>query len=433
VPTNGKRALGALVLLGAAGLSAYFAWRWSAPAVPNISMAGLDDEVVAAIQQARAEVIAAPRSAAAWGRFGTVVFAQDMYAECPAILAEAERLDPTDARWPYLRGLALILQRPAEGIVALQRAAKIAPGNPTLRLRLAEESLKLDRVEEADLLFRDLLVDQPDNPRALLGQGQILSRRGQWLEALAPLNAAAAAPTARRSARAALAETHARMGNAAAADAERKRAAEVATDIPWPDPLLAEAEEFRTGLLPRIEQALALRNGGRLQEALVVIAQVLRDHPNSDDAHLTHAKLLIAAGATSAAEDALRRALALNSDLMQAHYLLAQTAMQKKDYAQAERSLARTVELMPTYGLAHYQLGRCRLQQGDRLGAKSAFGDAVRCRPDLVVGHIELGALLLEVGEIEMARIQLEHAVRLDPSNERSRSLLEKIQAITKP
>jgi tetratricopeptide (TPR) repeat protein len=160
---------------------------------------------------------------------------------------------------------------------------------------------------------------------------------------------------------------------------------------------------------------------------------VLRDHPNSDDAHLTHAKLLIAAGATSAADDALRHALALNADLMQAHYLLAQTSMQKKDYAQAERSFARTLELMPTYGLAHYQLGRCRLQQGDRPGAKSAFLAAVRCRPDLVIAHIDLGALLLEDGRIGEARSYLEHAVRLDAANERARGLLEKARAPSAP
>src|SRR5437588_614175 len=85
-----------------------------------------------------------------------------------------------------LAGLGRVLQQPEEGIAALQRAADLPPRTFSVRLRLAEEYLKLGRIDEANALFRDLLAQQPDHPRALLGQGQILARRGQWQEALGP-------------------------------------------------------------------------------------------------------------------------------------------------------------------------------------------------------------------------------------------------------
>src|SRR5262249_53425502 len=180
-------------------------------------------------------VDAKPKSGRSWGHLGIVLFAQDMYTESAGCFAEAERLDPSDVRWPYFRGLALILQKPDEGIVALEHAAQVAPGNSTVKLRLAEEYLKLDRIDEAEAIYNELLAGRADNPRALLGRGQILSRRGKWKEAVEPLKSAAESPMARRSARVALAEVYQRLGETTAAEAERKRAADAPADVPWPD------------------------------------------------------------------------------------------------------------------------------------------------------------------------------------------------------
>jgi tetratricopeptide (TPR) repeat protein len=391
-----------------------------------IATEGLDAEVAAAVAQAGAEVRARPRSAATWGQLGMVLFGNDMLADCVGVLEQAERLDPADSRWPYLRGLALILQTPEAGIAALKCAAEVPPVNLPMRLRLAEESLKLERIDEADELFRALLTEHPNHPRILLGHGQILARHGRWREAVVPLTAAAADPLAQRSARAALAEAYLRQGETARADAERKRAATSAADQTWPDPYIAEAERFRTGLLPRIEQTLRLRDDGQIRDALNLIAEVLHDHPASDEAHLTRAKVLIAARAPAEAEDALRRAIELNPGRLSAHLLLAQIRLAKADYAGAERCYRRTVELQPGHGLAHYQLGVCLLKQGDAAGAKGAFRDAVRYRPDLAAAHAELGALLLKEGQRAEAIGHLENAVRLDEKNEQARRLLEK-------
>jgi tetratricopeptide (TPR) repeat protein len=388
--------LWSMLLLAGASVGSYLVWRWSAPIVPTIATDGLDAEVVAAVEQARADVQAAPRSAAAWGRLGMVLFAHDMYAESAAVLAEAERLDLEDARWPYLRGLALIHQQPEAGIAALKRAAAIAPFDLPMQLRLAEEYLKLDRIDEADTILGELRARFPSNPRVLLGQGQILARRGQWKEALMPLTAAAPDPTSRRSAHVAMAEAYLRLNDAAAAESERQQAARLPADRTWPDPLLAETEGLRTGLLPRIEQALELHNSGKTHDGLALISQVLRDHPGSGRAHLAQAQLLVASGAPAPAEAALRRAIELKPELVHAHFLLGQTRSAQMDHAEAERCYLRTIELMPSHALAHYYLG----------------------------------AMLLDDGRAGEAAAHLEIAVRLDAANDRARALLA--QARTK-
>src|SRR5207302_6059797 len=105
-------------------------------------------------------------------------------------------------------------------------------------------------------------------PRVLLGRGQILLRRGRWQEALAPLQTAAAHPTAQRTAQVALAEAYARLGRDADAAAQSRRAAETHADIAWTDPLIEEVRALRTGLQPRIDQALFLSNNGQIDAAL---------------------------------------------------------------------------------------------------------------------------------------------------------------------
>lgn len=417
-----------LLLLGV-GVGGYLLWRPKKSVVPPIPTEGLDAEVVAAIDKARAEVDAHPHSAVAWGHLGMVLFAQDLYEPAIPILAEAERLDPHNVRWPYFEGLALILVRPEEGIAALERAAAVAPQNLAVRLRLAEEYLKLDRTDEADRLFRQLLTDAPGNPRALLGRGEILSRRGHWREAVGLLEKAADDPSARRSARVALAEAYARLGQTAAAEAERKRAAETPADLAWPDPFLAEAKKLQTGLQPRLDQALQLSNDGHPDEAFDLMAQVLRDHPDSAEAHLTAGKLLIRAKQFPEAEKALRQAITLDPNLVEGHFLLAGAEMMRKDYPAAEYSYLRAIELKPTYGLAHYDLGLCLLQQGNRDRAREAFRQAVRYRPDYAPAQLELGELLLDDGQVKEALPHLEAAVRLDGRSERARRLLDRARA----
>jgi tetratricopeptide (TPR) repeat protein len=423
----------AVVLLAGAGVGGYLLRRPRPPVVPQIATAGMDAEVVAAIDAARAGVVARPQSASDWGRFGMVLFAQDLFEDCPAVFAEAERLDPTDPRWPYFHGLALRFTQPDRAILLLERAASVAPDNFPVRLRLAEQYLKSDRTDEADGLFRRLLELNSSHPRALLGHGQILSRRGQWQEALAPLRAAAAHPTARCAARSALAEAYSRLGDAKAAEAESRLAAQLPPDTPWLDPFIVEAKKFLTGLQPRIINALMLGEQGQLGEALALSAEVLRDHPDSDEAHVTRAKLLFGAGRTREAEAEARRGLALNPDLIDAHYLLGTILEQRDDFEGAERAFRRAVELQPSHALAHQRLGACRLKLGNKTGAAESFSQALRIRPDLPLSQLEFGALLLENGQVEEAIAHLEQAARQDATSEQARVLLEKARAKAKP
>jgi tetratricopeptide (TPR) repeat protein len=410
---------------GVVGLGLYLWWPRS-PVVPQVATDGFDPEIAAAIQKARAAIEREPKSAGTWGRLGMQLFAQDMYAECIPILVEAERLAPAESRWPYFRGLALLLNDPDEGIAALEMATRLPNCPFSVRLRLAEEYWKLQRIDQADAMFHALLIEEPDHPRVLLGCGQVRSRQGHFAEAVDLLKRAAQDPTARQSARITLAETLGRMGKAMAAEAERSLAARAPPDQPWHDPYLAEAQQLRTGLQPRIDRAVELSNNGRLPEASAIMAQVLIDHPDSDEAHLAMAKVLIQASRIEDAQQELQRALELNADLVEGHVLLGGVRTQRQDFRGAEAAYKRAVELKPDYGYAYFLMGECRLKQGRNDEAIQSYREALRYRPDLGAAHLKLGELLLEEKRFDDAIRSLENAVRLDGGNDRTRSLLER-------
>jgi tetratricopeptide (TPR) repeat protein len=425
---GGKRrrlALALLLLATGGAVAGYLAWRPRAAPVPPISTEGMDSEMAAAIMKARAEVEAQPRSADAWGKLGMVLYAHSLYADAVPFLTEAERLDKADPRWPYLHGLAAIMSRDDEAIAYLERAVRLAPASVTTRLRLAEEYWNLERVDEAEVLFRALLEEDPANGRALLGHGRVLSRRGQWREALGPLALAAADPVARRSARIALAEAYLRLGDPAQAEAERRRAADGGPDIPWPDSIAAEAEQYQVGLEMRLQEALRLAESGQIDAALARVEQALRDHPDSDEAHVALARVLVRANRLDEAEKELRRAVALNPRLVDGHFRLGGVLMLRKQYAGAERSYRQAVALQPTHGLALYNLGECCLKLGRPADAIEAFRDATRAHPELAAAHLRLGELLLEAGKAAEAADHLEQATTLDTGNQQARNLLE--------
>jgi tetratricopeptide (TPR) repeat protein len=416
------------ILIAAIGISvaitAYCLFRPTPPPIPAVATDGLDPDVIAAFQKARNNVEANPESDAAWGEYGMVLFAQSRH-ECVDMFVEAERLNPKESRWPYLRGMALVQQQPDEGIAALRRAVDLNPFSFTIRLRLAEELLKVDRIDEAERVLGRLMDEEPGNPRVLLGMGLVLMRRDRLAEAVPLIQKASEHPTASQSGPAALAAIYARQGNAVASETENRRAANAAADARWPDPILTEVDNRRVGLETLLGRGVLLLRDGKAEQAEKVFAEIVRQRPDSDVSHLMLAQALIGQNRMADAEAHLRQAISINPQLVDAHFFLGGALMVRKDYAGAEKSYLRAIELRPAYGLAYFNLGECYLKRENRAAAMSAFRDAISCRPDLAPPHAELAALLLQDGKTDEAIEHLEGALQIDPNLQRARKLLD--------
>jgi cytochrome c-type biogenesis protein CcmH/NrfG len=380
----------AAFLLAGAGLAV---WAWTRPGPPQPpqpELTGADPEVAEAVTEARDGVLRAPRSAAAWGRYGQVLRAHDYGAEANRCFAEAERLAPDEPRWPYLHGLTLVLTEPGPGIDCLERAVRL-PGPDARRLRLAEVLLEQGRLDEAEAHLQRALERDSDSCRARLGLAQVAFAREAWRDGLKRLDGCMRDKHCRKRAATLSAEAWGRLNVAVSAERLLKQAAALPDDRPWPDPFVQEVERMQVGQRLALVQADALARQGRGPEAVALLEETVRRHPNSGQAWL----------------------------------LLGQTWVGLKDPGRAEQALGQAVQVAPETVEAWFQLGVARFFLGKARSAADAFREAIRLKPDHALAHFNLGHCLKQTGDAAGAADEFRAALRCRPNYEPARKALE--------
>ena len=387
--------LAGLVGVGAGlAVAAYLAWKPRPPVPPEVDVTGADPEVVQAVDDARAGVLRRPRDAAAWGRLGMVLRAHDFAEPANRCFAEAERLDPRDPRWPYLRGLTLLLTEPDAGIACLERAvARCGTEPPAPRLRLAEALLTQGRPDEAEEHFRRVLDAEPDNARAHLGLARLAFGHDDLDGCLAHLRVAETSPPGKLAARELLARVYRRQGDRAAL---RKLGSEADRSVvpAWPDPFVAEVEGLQVGLSVRLARAHQLFQDGRGAQSVALLEEIVADRPDAEQAWLLLGRVLVRLNRLAAAERILRRSLELAPESVEGWFLLGATLHGLGRRPEAAECFRKAASLKPDYALAHFNLGLCLKEQGDVPGAIKAFRATLRAKPSHAPADRELRALL---------------------------------------
>ena len=126
-PPRHKRSMSLLfngVFLGASlfgvGLIYYSAvgywYRLTSPPPPIVTLDGMDPQVVKAITIARSAVLKSPGNADRWGFLGKALRAHEFEEASNVCFRQAEKLDPTDPRWPYLLARGLRATDPVESV-----------------------------------------------------------------------------------------------------------------------------------------------------------------------------------------------------------------------------------------------------------------------------------------------------------------------------
>jgi tetratricopeptide (TPR) repeat protein len=321
-----------------------------------------------------------------------VLRAHDLGEEANLCFQEAERLDAREPRWPYLRGLTLVLTDPEEGARCLERAVERAGGEPGPRLRLAEVLLEQGRLEEAERHLKIGLEREPGQLRARLGLARLAFAREDWRGGLAHLKGAEG-PHARKLAHTLRAEAWHRLGEAARSAAELKLAREVPDDAPWPDPFVAEVESMQVGVRAQLARADALVRQGRGDQAVALLEELVRQQPENGQAWLVLGQTLGKMKRWPPAEGALAEAVRVAPGSVEAWFQLGVARVFQGNARGAAGAFREVVRLKPDHTLGHFNLGLCLKELGDRAGAASAFRQALRCRPDYGPARKALGAL----------------------------------------
>jgi Flp pilus assembly protein TadD len=420
-------AIALVVLLGA---GAWLAMRSSWTRVPGIDTTGMDPAVARLIESALRDAREQPRSARTWGRLGSALMHYEFTDEARRAFTEAERLDPTDARWPYLHGLVLVNFDAAGAAAKWERAVTLAGNGPDApRLRLAQWLAERGDDAGAERHFQVLLEHRPGHPPALLGLARLRHAQGRTGEGTNLLARCLNDPHTARAAHALLAATLQSVGQGEAAAAASRRSAALPEDLPWPDPFWEEAAALRVGLKADLERATTLLDRGQSGEALALLNTVTRERPDDDEAWYLTGWALNQTREHAGAERALREHLRRSPGSPKGHAQLAVALLAQRRHPEAIDVLRAGVRLKPTWRELHSNLGYACVQLGRDDEAIGHYRDALACDPAHVPTHAALAELLLRRGARDEARQLLRQALELEPADTRVRALLERSQA----
>ncbi len=408
------------VLLGLAGLAAgvNVYWWFSRPrleTLPVVERDTLEPQVKALIQRAIAEVSANDFSAIAWGDLGAVLRAHDLAVPAEACYRNAERLDTTDYRWPYLLGVSLAPSDAEQAMDCFRRAAARCGDKPHVKLRLAEMLIERQLFEEASRLVEDVLSHDASHPRGQLARARLLFADGKMEEAKTWAEKSAAGVADRRAPHLLLAQLCRRTGDKEGEARELEILEKIPDGVtPWEDPNVAFVLALRQDQATRLARAESA-------------AQILSAAPDAQDgsAALQLARAYYLRKEFATAQAVLRPMLKRFPDDERLHFELGLACFQQKQYQDAAAEFSRTVELKNDHVDAQYNLGHSLLKLDKSQTAREAFAAAIQLRPSHAFARINLAELLLQADDAKGAREHLEIAVKLAPQERRARELLE--------
>jgi putative PEP-CTERM system TPR-repeat lipoprotein len=252
-------------------------------------------------------------------------------------------------------------------------------------LNLARMDMEDGDFAEAGKRFERVLAIDAKNIAAMLGLAQIAEQRRDLEETLAWLEQARAADEKALLPRLVLSNYFLRRR-------EPKKALDIAQ----------EAAKFHAQdprVLVLLEQVhLAL---GNASEALASSTRLVDKWPNVPGAHLEHAKVLMQLKRYTPARDALKRALQLKPDFLQAKVVLAIIELESNNAEQALKIAHDVQQKDELLGLS--LAGDVHLRSKDYARAKDAYSRALTRRP--------LPELVMKVAEVERAMGQSSQAM----------------------
>lgn len=429
---NGKKSRSRVLLISAIALIivAGFFWtlRTGTAKLPEIPTAGLDVAATNVIQQHVDNVRSAPGSAEAWGKLGAILKSFGFREQAGFCLAEAERLDPKEPRWPYLQA-TLRITEPSVALPKLRQAVALCGNNPEMpRLRMARLLAETGQQGEARQELQELLRAQSDSAPARLLLAQIGQTRGEWDDAMANAKACTTNPYTARSAWTLLSALQRRRGDTNAADLASRRAAAVTTDAPWPDPFEDEVLAWRNDARSLSDRAQSYLMANRPAEALPIVNRLVNDHPDFPETWLVLGRAQYLQNQPTPAEQSLRRFLQMDPNSVNGHFQLGMSLLAQKRYDEAAATFRYATSLKSDFGPAFFNLGFALAKSGKPGEAIAPFQEAIRQNPEMIDAYILLADLHLQLGEKSEAIRLANLAERLDPTDRRLPTLRQKIE-----
>lgn len=174
-----------------------------------------------------------------------------------------------------------------------------------------------------------------------------------------------------------------------------------------------------------LSQAEQLRLDGMYEEALVILEQILVRDPDNVVALEEVADNELSLERYDRAERAARRAIAVDSESFDAHYILGFIASHREQWSESVLSLKFANQLEPNNPEILRCLGWSLFSGGDPVAGMVTLERALNLEPENPLTLCDLGVAYLKQKDFEKSRALLRRALDLDPQNVRARECLD--------
>ena len=413
-----ERAAIAVVLLASLP---HFSCTKSIPAVPSVTLDGLDADVGSAIVRARDQALAQPKSAEASGSLGMVLQAHTLYRPAVPAYQRAAGLDPKEFAWHYY--LALCLEKNGQldqALASIDAGLRIRPDYMPAILKKAELLLKQGRFPESAAVLSPFVDQNPNSPQGLYFLGRVKFAQHDFAGADDLYRRATQADPQYGSAWFGLGETSKRLGRTGESE-KNYQLAEAYKDHnpPLRDELSARMMKLATGIENRLIQAKGLMNRRQFDRAAQLYREVLKQHPDNIDSlvNLIYIARYPNQSTPREVEDFYAKAYAVNPQLPELHMYHGTALAAQGQYDQAVAELDKAIQLRPNNAEAHGWLGDVRERQHRLDDAIGQYRIAIEQQPDFRVARLELAKDLLTTGRSREAVPVLLPALQVQDEN----------------
>ena len=392
----------------------------------------------AAIKQAMDTSAPAADLAGAYGQYGMVLQASEYFDVAEPCYLNAQKLDPSDIRWPYY--LANLYKSRGEidkAEAAFKRALELQPNDLATIIWLARLNLDQGKTDAAEMLFARAYSLAPRTVAVVAGLGRVAVAKRDYAGAVKYLEEGLAMDPDAESLHAPLAAAYRGLGQIEKARPHigqwRNR------ELPVPDPRQQDMDLLlESGLSYELRGVKAFESRDWLSAMDFFRKGVALTHENTPLSRSLHHKLgtaLFLTGDTAGAQEQFEAVVrqeepgVIDESTAKAHYSLGVIFDEKGQHPAAVEHLAAAVLYQPNYVEAHLAYADELRRVNNFPLALTQYAEATKINPRSVQAHIGTVVTLVALGRSRDALESITSAVMLYPDRLEYKGALARLLA----
>jgi tetratricopeptide (TPR) repeat protein len=287
----------------------------------------------------------------------------NLTAEAYSLLIESKKKHGESEALNHLKQRINSLHEMTKGVTLAESGQKLTRVNvltklkPDPAIRLAKKKYKAGAIDEAKLIYTDIIKKFPHNKRAIDGLKSI--------------------------------------SNGA----------------------LGEVLKVQYPSQPQLDWLMKIFNQGQFQQALDDTTLLISQFPNSLPLYIIQGAAYARLDHLSSAVDSYKKAIKIQPNCAEAYNNMAISLNAQGDIEQALKCYKQAVKFAPKYAEAYYNMGIALTDKGDLNPAIDSYKRAIEINPNYADAYNNMGLLLIDKNDVAAAINSYQQALWINPEN----------------